>query len=346
MVLEAGSSGPRYGLEGTKLSRFLRGKSLFARIFFSEYLILFLSLVYFLVFSSFIPALASRTNLGNIFSNSLPLLVVGIGQTFVLISGGIDLSVTSIIALSSVVGGMVMNSDNGWLAGNPWAVPVGVAAMLLVGGFMGWLNGSAVTRLAMPPFIVTLTVMMFFSGFAIWLTQSRNIRNLPSTFNAIGNDTVLLVPNALLAAGVVAVLSHLVLSRSLYGRWLYAVGVGLKTSIVSGVPAKRVVLYSYVISGMSAAIASILYTGRLETASPVLGQRVFLDVIGAAVIGGTSLFGGRGKVVWTLFGVLFITLIDNSLNLLGLSNFMVLMVKGAVILSAAIIDAARTRFRE
>ena len=324
----------------------LKVKNLLFRLFLSEYLVLLLSLAYFLSFYTFTPGLASSSNLGNIFSNLPPLLVVGIGQTFVLITGGIDLSVTSTIALSSVVGGLAMNSENGWLAGSALAAPVGIAAMLTVGLVLGWLNGVAVTRLAMPPFIVTLTVMMFFSGFAIWLTQSRNIRNLPSSFNTLGHGTWLLVPNAVLIAGAIGILAHLVLSHSLYGRWLYAAGVSIKTAIVSGVPVRHVVLCSYMFCGVCAAVASILYTGRLETASPVLGQRVFLDVIGAAVIGGTSLFGGRGKVVWTLYGVLFITLIDNSLNLLGLSNFMILMVKGGVILSAATIDAFRMRWRQ
>jgi ribose/xylose/arabinose/galactoside ABC-type transport system permease subunit len=287
--------------------------------------------------------LASYGNLKNIFSNMLPLLVVGIGQTYVLIGGGIDLSVTSIIALSSVVGGILMNGQNGVLAGTPLAVPVGVLAMLLVGVILGLLNGITITRLAMPPFIVTLTVMMFFGGFAIWLTHSQNIRNLPSSFTALGKGNWLGIPLSLLVTVALASLAHLLLSRSLLGRWLYATGLSVKTAKVSGIPVNTVILCSYLVSGFCASAASILYTGRLETASPVMGQRIFLDGIGAAVIGGTSLFGGKGRISWTVFGVLFITLLDNSLNLLGLSNFMILMVKGSVILGAAVIDALRTQ---
>ncbi|HVN78354.1 MAG TPA: ABC transporter permease [Terriglobia bacterium] len=279
----------------------------------------------------------------NVFSNMLPLLVVGIGQTYVLIGGGIDLSVTSIIALSSVVGGILMNKQDGVLAGTPWAVPLGVLAMVSVGVILGLLSGITITRLAMPPFIVTLTVMMFFGGFAIWLTHSQNIRNLPASFTALGKGNWLGIPLSLLVTAALASVAHLVLSRSLLGRWLYATGLNAKAAEVSGVPVNAVIICSYLVSGVCASTASILYTGRLETASPVLGQRIFLDVIGAAVIGGTSLFGGKGRISWTVFGVLFITLLDNSLNLLGLSNFMVLMVKGGVILMAAVIDAVRSR---
>jgi ribose transport system permease protein len=208
--------------------------------------------------------------------------------------------------------------------------------MLAIGVLLGLLNGVAVTKLQMPPFMVTLTAMMFFSGLAVWLTQSQTIRFLPGGFTAIARGSVVI-------AGITAVVAHVVLQRTLIGRWLYSVGINARTSLVSGVPVYRTILFAYVVSGFCAATGSILFTSRLETGSPVLGARILLDVIGAAVIGGTSLFGGKGKVLWTVFGVLFVTLIDNSLNLMGLSNFMVLTVKGSVVLSAALLDAARAR---
>ncbi|MEK7753924.1 MAG: ABC transporter permease, partial [Acidobacteriota bacterium] len=271
------------------------------RVLLSEYFVLYLSAAYFLALWPFVPEFASGGNLANIFSNMLPLLVVAIGQTFVMISGGIDLSVTSVIALASTTGALVMTGDGGLLAGTGWAIPAGVAAMLLIGLSLGLLNGVAVTRLRMPPFIVTLTVMMFFSGLAIWLTKSRNIHNLPAPFTAVGRGTW----SVLAVAGTLTVLAHLTLRRTIFGRWLYAVGSNPRTSLVSGVPVRRTILSAYVVCGLCAAVAAILYTGRLETGSPVLGQRILLDVIGATVIGGTSLFGGRGKVAWTVYGVLF-----------------------------------------
>jgi ribose transport system permease protein len=143
----------------------------------------------------------------------LPLFLVAMGQTLVLIAGGIDLSVTSIMAVASVAGAAVMNSERGLLAGSPLAAPAGLLAMLFIGGGVGWLNGLAITRFRMPPFMVTLTAMMFFSGFAIWLTQSQNINNLPAAFNAVGGRTWI----TLLLTASVAVTVQALLSRSLWG---------------------------------------------------------------------------------------------------------------------------------
>lgn len=309
------------------------------RVFASESLVLGLSVIYFLAMLPFTPGLASPENLRNVLSSLLPLFIVSLGQTVVLIGGGIDLSVTSIIALASITGAGLMNSSTGWLAGSPWAVPAGILAMLAAGALLGAANGTAVTRLRMPPFIVTLTSMMFFSGFAIWITQSRNIGNLPPSFNAIGARLgPAFAVTLLVAAGV-----HLGLSRALPGRWLYATGQNAKAALISGVPVRSVILGSYVLSGICAAVAAVLYTGRLETGSPVLGQRILLDVIGATVIGGASLYGGKGKVLWTLSGALFLTLLDNSLNLLNLSYFTIMIAKGAVILLAALADTLRHR---
>jgi ribose/xylose/arabinose/galactoside ABC-type transport system permease subunit len=318
-----------------------RCPALLRRLIVSDYLVLWLSIAYFAALAPFTPGLISPNNLANIMITLLPLFLIAVGQTGVMISGGIDLSATSIIALTSVLGDLAMNGDDGWLANDALAAPAGILLMLAGGAFAGFFNGTAISRFRMPPFIVTLTSMMFFSGLAIWLTRSKNLNNLPASFNALGGNPVIAL---IIAAGIGAV-AHLMLSRSLFGRWLYAVGHNPKASLVSGVPVNGVVLSTYIISGLCAAMASVLYTGLGETASPVLGQRILLDVIGATVIGGTSLFGGKGKIVGTLFGVLFLKLIDNSLNQLNLSLFAITMTKGAVILIAALVDAARTRLQ-
>jgi ribose/xylose/arabinose/galactoside ABC-type transport system permease subunit len=319
-----------------------RGFGLWARrLVASEYLVLLLSVFYFLAMLPVAPGFGSRENLFNILSSLLPLFALSIGQTFVLITGGIDLSVTAVVALSSVAGAAVMSGDSGLLRGGALAVPGAIVGMLMVGGILGGLNGLAVSRLRMPAFIVTLTSMMFFSGFAVWATHSRNISNLPSMFNAIGSRT--LIAGALVLS--LALGAHFILSHSIWGRWLYATGQNPRAAVISGVPVNRLIPLAYIASGICAAVASILYTGRLETGSPVLGQRVLLDVIGATVIGGTSLYGGKGKIAWAFFGVLFLTLLDNSLNLLNLSYFSIMMVKGAVILLAALLDTARSHLK-
>jgi ribose/xylose/arabinose/galactoside ABC-type transport system permease subunit len=305
----------------------------------SEYLVLLLCGAYFVAVAPFTPGFASTANVGNILSAMLPLLVVATGQTLVLITAGIDLSVTSIIAMASVTGAMVMTADGGYLAGSPLAAPAGVIVMLLVGATVGAFNGLVITTFRMPPFIVTLTTMMFVSGTAIWVTGSESLYNLPAGFVALGRN----VWTTAAIAGGVTLLAHLATTRTLYGHRLHAVGHNPRAALISGVPVDRVSVLTYVASGLCAAVAAVLITGRLETGSPVHWRNNLLDVIGATVIGGTSLYGGRGKVVWTVFGVLFLTLIDNSLNLLSLSYFTIMMVKGGVILFAAVLDAARTR---
>jgi ribose/xylose/arabinose/galactoside ABC-type transport system permease subunit len=306
------------------------------RALFSEYAVLGLAAAWFLAMLPVIPGLASPANLANIFSNSLPLLVLAAGQTVVVITGGIDLSVTAVIALASTCGGLLLTFDR---HASPSAL-AGAAAMIAIGLAIGVVNGAAIAWLRMPPFVVTMAGMIFFGGLAIWLTRSANVHHLAPAFLAVGNQ----LWSALLLAGGAAVAAHLVLSRTLLGRWLYAVGSNARAARVSGVPVAAVLIAAYAVSGLSGALASILYTSRLETGSPVMGQRVLLDVIGAVIIGGSSLFGGKGKIPWTVYGVLFMALMDNSLNLLGLSNFQILIAKGLLILGAALLDAARSRY--
>lgn len=306
----------------------------------SEYLTVGLCGVWAVVAAPFAPGFFSADNAVNVLGVLLPLLVAATGQTVVLIVGGIDLSVTSIIALTSVLGASVVTAGGGWLAGHPLAVPLGVGAMCVAGAGLGALNGAAVALLRMPAFIVTLTSMMFLSGLAIWSTRSQNISQLPDSFLVWGRS---LPMAAVLAVGFCG-LVHLGLERTLGGRWAYAVGQNPAAARVSGVPVSGVILGAFVLSGCSAALAALLLTGRLETGSPVHARELLLDIIGATVIGGTSLFGGKGRVTWTVFGVLFLALVDSGLNLMNCSHFTLMMAKGGVILAAALLDTLRTRW--
>ncbi len=348
-MLRTASTDSRTGKGGAASGAKSGLKALVERAVLSEYLVFYLTLIYFLAVWPIVPEIATLSTLSNILSDMLPLLVVAIGQTFVLIVAGIDLSVTSIIAMASVMGASVMTADGGYLGGTFLAVPAGILTFLIVGGAIGWFNGWAVTKLGMPPIIVTLSGLMFLSGAAIWYTtghsESSSIAGLPRSFVAIGQGDISGIPNALWVALAVGITAHLLLSHTVFGRWLYAIGINRKAAEVSGVPVKTAILWAFVISGVCAAIASILYTGRLETGTPVLGQRILLDIIAAVVIGGTSLAGGKGKIIWTVGGVLFLVVIDMSLKLLGMSLFVVFAVKGGVILFAAIIDAMRQRIR-
>mgnify|MGYP002682215078 FL=1 len=256
------------------------------RALLSDSFVLYLSVAYFVVLWVFLPRLGSARNLSNLSSNIWPLLVLVIGQMFVLIVGGIDLSQTSIMAITSVCGALMMTSglDPELFAANPlWGVfigeqggpaggsvaaaPVGIAFMLAIGTLIGSANGLAVARLKMPPFMVTLVSMFFFSGLAIFITRSENVRNLPDAFLAVGQNylgrvptargPVGLVPYSFFAALALAVAAWFVLARTILGRWLYAVGMNRRAATVSGVPTDRVIVWAYAVSGFC---ACLLYT--------------------------------------------------------------------------------------
>jgi len=348
----------------------------------SDFFVLYLSLAYFLVLVPFLPTLTNPANVSNLLSNMWPLLVVAVGQTFVLTVGGIDLSQGAVIGLTSTLGGALLATAGAanvlsnapiwgvWigetgvaLSGVHGGVWIGIAVMLLAGALIGLLNGFSVAMLNMPPFMVTLVGLIAIGAFAIWLTQSENIRPLPDAFVRLGKGDIVslylgpqdepriprrevysFVTWPMVIAVVVAVSAHLLLSRTVFGRHVYAVGASRRTAEISGVPVRRVIVAVFVISALCATVGSILYSARLEAGRPTLGEGAFLlDVIGAVVIGGTSLFGGRGKIIWTVFGVLFFVLLSNTLNLMNLSAFVIDMVTGAVIMAAAILNVLRTR---
>jgi ribose/xylose/arabinose/galactoside ABC-type transport system permease subunit len=335
------------------------------RMLLSEYFILYLTLLGFLVLWIVLPSIATPYNIGNILANLGPLLAVAVGQTLVLIIGGIDLSQTASMGMTSIIGSILMSyqldaaqlggsplwghflSEHGSpLAGTPWAVPLALLAMLATGMMIGLLNGTAIAWFRMPPFIVTLISMTFFQALAIWLTKSENIFPLPDSFDTLGNGSVFFVPLAIIIALVLTFLSHILLRQTVFGRQLYAIGANQRTAVVSGLPTKQNVMLTYTLSGLCASVGAILYTAQIGTGTPTLGSDLLLDVIGAVVIGGTSLFGGVGKVLWTVFGALFFVLLDNSLNLLGLSYYTVIAVKGAVVLFAVLFNVIRVRIRE
>ena len=348
----------------------------------SDYFVLYMSLLYVAALAPFLPTLLAPGNIVNVLSNMWPLLVVAIGQTFVLAIAGIDLSQGSVVALTSVVGAMlittaadpsvlskapiwgaVLTEAGGPLAGVPGGILLAIFAMLLAAALVGLLNGTAVAALNMPAFMVTLVSMITISAFAIWLTQSENIARLPEGYIQLGKGDIVsvyigpkeesqlprrevysFVTYPMIIALSVAVAAHILLNKTVFGRWVLSIGLNRKAAEISGVPVRRVIVAVYVISALCAAVGALLYSARLEAGRPTLGEGTFLlDVIGAAVIGGTSLFGGKAKILWTFFGVLFFVLLSNTLNLMNLSAFQVDMVKGGVILGAALLDVLRTR---
>ncbi len=340
------------------------------KLLLSDYFVLYLTIVYVLILWPFIPPVMSARNINNVLSNMWPLLAIASGQTFVLLIAGIDLSQTSNMALTSVVGALIMtsrvnptlfqkspvwgiwlNEGGSRLAGSLWAIPIAIVVMLLIGTLIGLLNGVSVAIFKMPPFIVTLVSMMFYSALAIYLPKSENIMGMPKPFVNIGRGEILEVfsINVLTVPMIVSLVlvgvAIIFLNRTIFGRWIYATGFNPRASQVAGVPTVKVIIMAFMISGFFAAVGSILYSARMRMGRPTLGSAILLDIIGSNVIGGVSLAGGKGKVRGTFLGVLFFVLLSNTLSLLNLSYETIDIVKGLVILGACLLDVVRTRIR-
>jgi ribose/xylose/arabinose/galactoside ABC-type transport system permease subunit len=361
---------------GMSAARLLR------RVLVSEYFILYLTFAYFIAMAAFFPDLVTPRNISNQLSNVWPLLAVAIGQTFVIIIMGIDLSQGAIMGFVSVVGAVVMataadpnllggsplwgsllSESGGFMAGQPHSVAIAVVLMLTAGCVIGLVNGFFISRFKMPAFMVTLVSLMLFSSTGIWLTQSQNIVNLPEDFTRLASgdlvsfyfgekteatikrrDVLSFVTYPMIIALSLAIVAEILLRLTVFGRHVYAVGTNPRTAEVSGVPVRRIIILVFVFSGFCAAVASIIYSGRLGGGRPTIGAGgALLDIIGATVIGGTSLAGGKGRVSWTVIGVVFFVLLGNTLNYMGLSAFYIDVVKGGIILLAAALDVARTR---
>ena len=280
------------------------------------------------------PVVLSPANLRDVALGAVPLAVLAVGQLFVLAVGGIDLSVAAAVGLASVAGAAAL----------PHGLPAGVGAMLGVGLGFGLVHGVAVAGLRMPAFLVTLATLSAGGGAAVWLTAGRPVGGLPPAFLRAFAGSLLGLPAGVWVAAAVALPAHLLLTRTVAGRQLIAVGLNPRTARVSGVPVGRRVAGAYLLCGLCSAVAAALYTARLEAGSATLVPReILLDVLAAAVIGGASLRGGRGSVVGVVAGVAVVAVIGNGLTLLDLAYWHVVMAKGGLIFLAAAADAARTR---
>jgi ribose transport system permease protein len=284
------------------------------------------------------PVFMTPNNWLNIARQASLVAILGTGMTFVILTGGIDLSVGSVVALSSVVGGILMydHGVNMWLA---------VLLMVLAGALCGLVNGLIVTLGAIPPFIVTLGTMQIFRGLALELTNGKPIFDLTSrvpNFDIWGTRNFFGVPSPVIITLGVFLAAFLVLRYTRLGLYTYAIGGNEQATRFSGVHIDRYKLAVYSLMGLAAGIAGVMWSSRLNSAQPTVATGEELNAIAAVVIGGTSLFGGVGTVVGTLIGALLMAVIRNGLNLLHISAFWQQIVIGAVIILAVLID----RFRQ
>ncbi len=310
------------------------------KAFIQSNTIFLLLILAFIVSAIFVPHFTSSYNLKNFLLQSTDLLLVATGLTFIVLNGGIDFSVTSVLALGSVVGAYIMALSP--LSATPViAIPVAVIVMIAIGGTVGAVNGVAVTILKIPSFIATLSTQLIFSGLAILFTKKvasrTSIFGLPESFFVLGGEgKAFLVP--IIIALFFTALAYWILEYTRFGRHILSVGTNPKASFISGVPVKRVIFTLCLLSGLYAGIASVVLTARNQAGISSMGDSMFISIIASIVIGGTSILGGSGGFKQTLLGVLFITLINNVMNLMGIPWFITMIVQGLMILFAALSD--------
>ncbi|MEG4287566.1 ribose ABC transporter permease [Microcoleus sp. C2C3] len=286
------------------------------------------------IFSLVTPNFLSVGNLINVIRQASINIVLATGMTFVILTGGIDLSVGSILGVTAVVGVLVsLVPGLGWFA---------VPAALIAGVFLGLLNGSLVAYLGLPPFIVTLGSYTALRGVAYLVANGTTVINRDLNFAWIGNNYVGPIPWLVIIAFLAVLASWFVLRRTVLGRHIYAVGGNIRAARLTGIKVSRVLLFVYGVSGLLSGLGGIMSASRLYSATGMLGQGYELDAIAAVILGGTSFTGGIGTIWGTLLGALIIALLNNGLTLMNVSFFWQLVVKGLVIIIAVTIDKVRT----
>ncbi len=291
--------------------------------------------VVLLTFGTLSPAFLRGSNLLNIVVQTSSTGILAVGMTFVLLTAGVDLSVGSVMFVAAAVGGK--------LALGGWPLSVVLPVMIAIGALGGALNALFITRLGVLAFVVTLATRYFGRGLGLWLTETRAM-NLPEAFYEMGAARWLGVPLPVLCLGLVVLLAHVTLTRTPFGRHVYAVGADPGAARKAGINTASVLFAVYLVCGVCAALAGIVSLSQAPAVSPGFGNNREFMAIAAAVLGGTSLFGGRGAVFpGTVLGALLIQSIENGLNVLNVDPYLYPLVTSTVILLAVLLDAVRSR---
>jgi ribose/xylose/arabinose/galactoside ABC-type transport system permease subunit len=280
----------------------------------------------------------SQRNILNVLVQTSSLALLAIGMTFVMVGGGIDLSMPATMAFSAVLGAFLLRAGY-----NPALANL---VSLLAAGAIGLVNGTAVAAFRMTPFVVTLASMTAVGGATVWMTNSVSVSNFPDAFFDFYLARPFGVPVMVIILVVVTIVASITVSSTIFGRWLYAVGINARAARVARIPTQSVLFATYLVSALLAGLTGVLLSARLGSASANMGNDgVVLDIVSACVVGGVSIYGGAGSPLGAMFGAFFITLISNSLNQLGVSYFMNLVVKGVVIIAFIYLDGLARRER-
>jgi ribose transport system permease protein len=296
----------------------------------------FLSLiVLFVALAVASPHFLTETNLSSVVRQTAVINIMALGMTMIIVTGGIDLSVGSILAMGGLLGTMAMEK------GAP--IPAGVAIGVATGLACGLLNGVLITRLKIAPFIVTLGTLGIFRGLTLIISNGLPVHRIPSSFSFLGEGNVLGAPFVLWILAGCAVVTHLILERTRLGRYAFSIGSNVEAAVYAGIPVAFHTTAVYAIAGMLTGLAGMIEASRLMTGQPTAGQGYELQAIAAVVIGGGSLHGGEGGVAGTLIGALIMGLLSNGSDLLGVSPYLQQAIIGAVIILAVAVDELRKR---
>jgi ribose transport system permease protein len=286
-------------------------------------------------FSLLSPYFFSVNNLLTVATQTAVIAIIAIGQTYVLITGGIDLAIGSNIALSAMVAGLVMRAN--------LPTPIAIIAGLITGIIAGAFSGSLVAFGKIPPFIATLGTMTIARGLALTLTQAIPISNLPKNFTVWGTGNTLGIPNPVIVMVLLVIIFGFILAKTKLGRHIYATGSNFEAARLSGVDTKKVLMAVYIFSGLLAAFAGLIMAARIITAQPASGDGYELDAVASSVIGGTSTMGGEGSAAGTFIGAFVIGILRNGLNLIGVTPYIQKIIIGIVIVGSVFLDKIRRK---
>ncbi|MEW5924856.1 MAG: ABC transporter permease [Candidatus Zixiibacteriota bacterium] len=290
------------------------------------------------------PIFLMPDNIRNVANQITVIAIIAIGMTMVIITAGIDLSVGSIIALSAVIVAWIIGRFGGTQASNLTMILASLAGIMLCGG-VGAFSGLMITGFRIPPFIATLAMMQVAAGLGYIISQGKPIYQLPDSFVWLGRgvDPLLHIPNAVILMLVLYAVAHLTMTRTTYGRYIYAVGGTPEAARLSGIRVKLVLFSVYTICGMLAGLGGVVMASQLKSGAPTYGLTYELYVIAAVVVGGTSLMGGEGRILGTLIGAFIIAVIQNGMNLVNVESYTQKVVLGLVILAAVLIDRLKQK---
>lgn len=295
-----------------------------------KYATLFILVIFLIAMAFLSDRFFTFKNLTNVGRQISLNAILALGMMLVIISGGIDLSVGGVCALGCCVCAKILNSTGSSL--------LAIAVVLLIGLAVGAFNGFVVSKTGIAPFIVTLSTVSIIRGITLVMTNASPMPISNAAFKFIGQGTLLGIPFPIYITLILAIITAFVMNKTVFGRYVYAIGGNERSAVVAGIQVKKVKISVYMVSGFLAAFTAIIYTSRLSSGVPSLGNGFEMDAITAAVIGGASLAGGQGHIWGTMIGAVIIGILNNALNLLNINSYFQDIVKGIVVLLAVLFD--------